>query len=176
MNFNKDWFKNKLVVGSFPLINNLDYVSSEYDYVINVSDEYYPEIAFEIQMMGCRYFWFPMNECKSDIGVNSIYGACTILYLAEQENKSVYLHCHAGINRSQIVYAAYYFMRTGEHIEKKYGSFVNSLVAACNRNYLPAKKEMEEMLLNLNKILNSDLRKIYRMGGQLDVMKLTTIK
>jgi hypothetical protein len=36
-----------------------------------------------------------MNECVGDIGLNSIYGALQILYIAEKENATVLLHCHA---------------------------------------------------------------------------------
>jgi hypothetical protein len=176
MEFNKVWFENKVKVGAYPVFNNELFNASEWDYVINVSDEYYPDIALEIQNMGCKYFWFPMNECKADIGVNSIYGACTILFLAEQKNKSVYLHCHAGINRSQIVYAAYYFMRTGKQIEFPSVIFVNMLLAACFRDYLPSIDRMGNMLSDLNLILQTDLINTYCMGGQLDVLKVDNLK
>ena len=172
MNF-KDWFYKKLEVNSFPFMNNEHVNAFEYDYVINVSDEFYLEHHFPFQVAGCKTFWFPMNECKRDIGLNSIYGALNILWLAEQDNKCVYLHCHAGVNRSQAVRAAYYYMRTGEHFEPeiKRNGYLNSLLAMCNRGYLPPKSELEKFLTQLGKHLQSN----DMMGGLLDQIKLDTI-
>jgi len=112
-----------------------------------------------------------MNECRKDVGLNSIYGAMCILFLAEREDKYVYLHCHAGINRSQCVKAAYYFMRTGEQLAEDQQGYMNRFLAMCGRGYLPPKTESEKFLTYLGKQLVAD----NMMGGLLDECKIETI-
>lgn len=156
----KDWFDRKLVVGKMP---DDDFNYDKYDYMINVSCEYVPyrpNLAF----------WFPMNECKRDIGLNSLYGALCILNRAYESDKSVYLHCHAGINRSQSVRAAFYYMKTGSHFDFEYGSFKNTLIKNCAYGYLPPLNEAEDFL----KMLNEDL-KDKTFFPSLDKIKLKTI-
>ena len=168
----KDWYNNNLIVGGFPIMVNNRFNLSDFDIVINVSDEWYPDIEMQLQESFLKTYWFPMNECKSDIGLNSIYGAMIILRRAEERSLRVYLHCHAGVNRSRIVQAAYYFMRTGEHYNKQYAGFINSLLAACGRNYLPPKKSVEKFLLKLN----DEIGKCQKFGGMLDLCKLNNLK
>lgn len=141
MKFN-EWFNSKLKVGRFPLPKEI--TDSKYDYIINVSDEYI-SYCFEAAMKSDKkYFWFPMNECIGDIGLNSIYGALQILYIAEKENANVLLHCHAGANRSPTVRDIYYFMRTGKHLilESKNNRFIDNVESG----HLPAIRQMEAFL------------------------------
>ena len=170
----KEWFSGKLVVGSFPFMNN-EINPFDYDYVINVSDEYYHNHHIPLIVANCKTFWFPMNEARKDAGLNSIYGAMCIIRIAEKENKTVYLHCHAGINRSQTVRAAYYLMRTGEQLQSNDNGYINKLVAMCNRGYLPPKTEMEKFLIQLGKQLDGNLISSELMGGLLDDCKIETI-
>lgn len=184
-----EWFLKKLTVGRFP---SLQWIKehSYYDIFINVSDEPYPpelsidppkvdvsiplqqhEVIDNYQRARVRYHWFPMNEKKKDVGLNSIYAACVILYYCELKNKSVYLHCHSGVNRSPTVQQAYYYMRKGEHLESKREGYVNELLASCSRGYLPPKAEMEKFL----NALMLALKKGESMGGQLCKIKKETI-
>ena len=159
----KEWFENKLTIGGFPHKVNKHFDYLDYDVVINVSDEWYP----------CSYsdvYWFPMNEVKKDIGLNSIYGAMVILDYAEKANMSVYLHCHMGVNRSEIVRAAYYFMRSGNHLVTNKGGALNVLVDACNRGYLPPKDEVEKFLGKIA-IYSKNMQ-----GGILDMCKIESLK
>jgi protein-tyrosine phosphatase len=183
----KEWFENNLKVGSFPFLVNKSFDPLQYEYVINVSDEFYSE--FQFLLNGLKTFWFPMNECKRDIGLNSLYGAMVILYQAEKENKKVYLHCHAGVNRSRTIQQAYYYLRTGEHLKqdrnKRFDSifivtdkkdetvneFYNMLLSNCNRGYLPPKAELEKFLSNLK----SKLTENKMQGGILDSCKIGII-
>jgi hypothetical protein len=167
----KNWFYKKLVVGGFPFINtNQGFTLNDFDVVINVSDEYYPQHQINA-------FWFPMNEAKKDVGLNSIYGAMVILFDAEKNNKRVYLHCHAGVNRSRAIQAAYYYLRTGEQLKAETSSgAINRLCAMSNRGYLPPKNEMEHFLCTLNKYLQGEIQKNEMMAGMLDQIKLDTIK
>lgn len=165
----KDWFKNKLEVGAYPYINNTIFNSGNYDIVINVSDEFYP--IYQLN----NNFWFPMNEAKKDVGLNSIYGAMVILFNAEMKNKRVYLHCHAGVNRSRAIHASYFYLRTGKQLEIDTNGYINRLCAMSARGYLPPKAEMEKFLSLLGKYLEGDLQKNQMMGGMLDTIKLETI-
>ena len=164
-----EWFEKKLIVGAFPVKVNKRFNPDDFDIVVNVSDEWYFDIEQELREKFIHTYWFPMNECKRDIGLNSIYGAMVILSRAEQRNLSVYLHCHAGCNRSRVVQAAYYFMRTNHQLETDRGGFVNMMVAACSRGYLPPKAEMEGFLGNVA----SNLKNM--QGGILDICKVNTI-
>lgn len=181
----KEWFETKLTVGSYPYINNSRFESKEFDYCINVSDEFYVNIDASINELGCKTHWFPMNECKKDNGLNSIYGAMVILLHAERNNKRVYLHCHAGIHRSQLVKCAYYYMRTGQHLDNKFGSFINQLIADCTRGYLPPKNETESFLSYLGEKLknetfnvntDSKILIVSSFGGTLDDCKINSIR
>lgn len=165
----KEWFDKKLIVGGFPYKVNKEFDPDGYDIVINVSDEWYIDFENQIQEKWVKTYWFPMNECKRDIGLNSIYAAMVILTRAEQKNLTVYLHCHAGVNRSQIVRSAYYFMRTNQQLETDRGGFINQMVAACSRGYLPPKAEMESFLGNVASQTKN------MQGGILDMCKLKSI-
>lgn len=172
----KDWFKQNLEIGAFPYLQNARFDVNKYHIIINVSDEWYRKIydRLESPLIPLSLFWFPMNECKRDIGLNSIYGAMNILYSAEMNNQYVYLHCHAGVNRSQIVRAAYYYMRTGEQLDEGRSGFINMLCASCLRGYLPPKSEMDQFLTKLGEELKN--KKDGLFGGKLDSLKLDTIE
>lgn len=148
----KKWFTENLRVTRFPTPEEI--TKSDFDYIINVSDEFKPDCHLAATKCGKKYFWFPMNECTDNIGVNSIYGALQILWIAEKENAKVNLHCHAGVNRSVTVSEAYYFMRTGEHklATSKFPHFQcedfyrqNRLQGNCGRG-LPSIIKMETIL------------------------------
>jgi protein-tyrosine phosphatase len=165
---NKDWFQNRLVVGGFPYKVNSRFDADLYSVVINVSNQYSFNNENLIVERFNRSYWFPMNECKFDMGLNSIYAACVILYRCEKRNLNTYLHCWAGINRSRTVQAAYYLMRTGEQFQQENSRFVNALYANCTHGYLPSMKEMENFL----KILNERLEADTLCDGTLDLCKL----
>jgi hypothetical protein len=165
----QEWFDKKLIVGAFPYKVNTRFDTDGIDIVINVSDEWYLTFENMIAEKFIKNYWFPMNECKKDIGLNSIYGAMVILDLAEKMNLTVYLHCHAGVNRSQIVRAAYFFMRTNRQLKTDRQGFINQMVAACSRGYLPPKAEMESFLGNVA----SNIKNM--QGGILDLSKINAV-
>ena len=109
----QEWFDKKLKVSRYPMPDEIK--KSGAKYVINVSCEYISSCQKVCMDNGIKYFWFPMDEVSGDIGLNSIFGALQILWIAEQEKANVILHCHAGANRSPTVMEAYYFMRTKKH-------------------------------------------------------------
>jgi protein tyrosine/serine phosphatase len=114
------WFNEKLKVSRWLNVNDIN-TSFTYDVIINVSDEYQFDIHQEASKNNIMYYWFPLNECNGDMGINSIYGALQILFMCEESNKSVYLHCHAGANRSPTVAACLHYMlyetHSGEYFE-----------------------------------------------------------
>ena len=168
-----DWFFNKLHISGFPYLVNTLFEAYKYDTVINVSDEYYTDIDDRLDREGINRFWFPMNESKRDVGLNSVYGAMVVLWEQEKKNKSVLLNCHSGVNRSVTVQCAYHYMRTGEHLVINRNGYVNPLVAMCHRGYLPPKAEMEKFLTLLFTKLTDEKRVSF--GGVLDSIKLSSI-
>jgi hypothetical protein len=173
----KEWFQNKLVVAGYPVPAEFKEGNRYYktDVVINVSDEYMKDYYQDLMKKGYQCYWFPMNEARRDIGLNSIYAALWVMYEAEEKNEKVLLHCHAGINRSQSVRAAYYYMRTGTHFENprnKEDKHLNRLIANCNRGYLPPLREMETFLNECGKFFKN---KESYFGGCLDEIKKKSI-
>ena len=166
----KEWFNKKLVVGSMPNYKEPKKCSciKKAEIIINVSDEYSFD-AMQLLPLNKKEFWFPMNERKRDIGLNSIYGAMVVLHNAERYNMNVYLHCHAGANRSPTVEACYYFMRTGKDLEELGGGFINRMYANCSRGYLPPITELKAFLTLLGKYLEEN------RTPELSVIKIKTI-
>jgi hypothetical protein len=159
----KEWFDKKLKVTRYPTPSEIK--KSGVKYVINVSCEYISSCQTVCMDNGIKYFWFPMDEVSGDIGLNSLFGALQILWIAEQEKSSVILHCHAGANRSPTVMEAYYFMRTKKHFireesaeskERFKAMFVgsenfdfnnnNRLLNNIDAGHLPSKNKMEAFL------------------------------
>ena len=85
-----EWFDNKVVIGRYPLPDEIK--KSDYQYIINVSDEYISYCHNAAIESGKKYFWFPLNECGSDMGLNSIYGALQIVpnFIVFYSMKKVY--------------------------------------------------------------------------------------
>lgn len=150
-------------VSGFPKIKQ----NMRYDYLINVSDEMHNLRGLH------RTFWFPLNECTNDIGINSIYGALCALFLAEREveNKpktKVLLHCHAGAFRSPLVKELYILMRNIESPIRFYPNVTKSL----KFGYVPAEMKLITFLSMLNEWLESGKS----MGGVLDLIKLKALR
>lgn len=158
----QEWFDKKLKVTRYPLPDEIK--KSGAKYVINVSCEYISSCQKICMDNDIKYFWFPMDEVSGDIGLNSIFGALQMLWIAEQEKASVILHCHAGANRSPTVMEAYYFMRTKTHLireltDSKKESILkmfpdtdlsvfknNRLLNNIEAGHLPSKNKMETFL------------------------------
>lgn len=191
--FNK-WFNKNLIVGPFPTIECQEQIikNKEIDIVINVSDIHNVQYVENFNQTKIQYYWFPMNELKKDIGLNSIWAAMNILWHAEKNNRKVYLHCLKGINRSQTVADAYYFLRMSEHLQiltsytmqnnEKNEGYINTLIKNCCLGYLPKKSEMENFLIETSKFLlhkSNALIKNFEsgeiIGGCLDYCKIDTI-
>lgn len=167
----EQWFNTRLKTGGLPFVVEQNYDINAYNAVINVSDEYNMFVHQKHTHNNKPYLWFPMNERKKDAGLNSIYGAMAALFRLEECNMIVYLHCHAGVNRSIAVKSAYHYMRTGQHYQHQKGTFMNPLLAMCARGYLPPKAEMEKFL----SLLGAKLVKREMTGGTLEEIKIEAI-
>lgn len=188
----EDWFNNKLKAVQYPKISDFETIYKNIDYLINVSDEYKPEIHDICLSKNIKYFYFPLNECTDNMGLNSIYGAMQIMFIAEQENKKVIINCHAGSNRSVTILECYYYLRTKKYtvtkkIDKKLALDIESMftfeseedrlesrrISGNSRlqnniefGHLPAKHKMEQFL--------KECEKHFQKNTSLDSIKLKT--
>jgi hypothetical protein len=162
------WYSDSFKVGGYPNHNQLGPAGwlHSYDVFLNVSDEYNADIVADLAQRGKQSHWFPLGEAWG-LCLGSIYGAMYVLWLAEQKNLRVYLHCHAGINRSQTVADCYYFLRTGEHRPPLFAdiSITNALQRNIENNVLPDLFTMEGWLKNMAYAVS------HPMGGWLDASR-----
>ena len=184
----QEWFDKKLKVTRYPLPDEIK--KSGVKYVINVSCEYISSCQKVCMDNNIKYFWFPMDEVSGDIGLNSIFGALQILWIAEQENASVILHCHAGANRSPTVMEAYYYMRTKKHFIREISAerkerFVkmfpdsknserqnNRLLNNIEAGHLPSKNKIETFLKKTEEwFLKQDWENDFKTESGLNMVK-----
>jgi hypothetical protein len=187
----QEWFDNKLKVTRYPLPDEIK--KSGVKYVINVSCEYISSNQKVCMDNDIKYFWFPIDELSGDIGLNSIFGALQILWIAEKENANVILHCHAGGNRSPTVMEAYYFMRTKKHFireisaeskelfEKMFPESKDSetqnnrLLNNIEEGHLPSKNKMETFLKKTEEwFLKQDWENDFKTESGLSTIKFET--
>lgn len=188
----KEWFDKKLVVSRFPMPGEIK--KSDAKFVINVSCDYISSCQKVCMDNDIRYFWFPMDEVGGDIGLNSVFGALQILWIAEQENAKVILHCHAGGNRSVSVSEAYYFMRTKSHLEReskgednemfkemfigsKLSDFEpkNMLLRNIRLKHLPSLDKVETFLIESEKFfLEQDWENDFKTESGLNTVKINS--
>ena len=158
-----DWFENNVIIRDFPVPGEIE--KSKVDIIINVSDEWIEGCSTVATQSGKEYHWFPLNECFGVMGLNSIFAAMQIMYIAEENNKKVMVHCHAGANRSQLIGDCYYYMKSGEHrpvkkmptklreelnewlgLPKDHESELNQLQSNSELQHLPPLDNMERFL------------------------------
>jgi hypothetical protein len=170
MEFN-DWFATSVRIGSYPNPSDLEHPAragslAQFEVFVNVSDEFNLPLARQLASLGKEAHWFPLGEAWG-LCLASIYGALYILRAAEQEGRRVYLHCHAGVNRSQTVADCYYYMRTGEHRPRVFcdGDTRNALQRNIENNVLPDAFTIEGWLKQMNYATS------HPMGGWLDASR-----
>lgn len=174
--FNQEWFYKNLITGRKPSVDRFNHdMHKDFDIMISVDSVYDNNLEFNAIMAGVRYYWFPMNECSSDMGINSIFAAMNVLFHAEKNDLRVYLHCAVGANRSPTVKECYHFMRKNEHqkgklvksdirIQKMFIGHEhettywrpNPLLRNIDDGFLPAKNKIERFLQTLNTQLIED--------------------
>ena len=181
----KTWFQEKFKRTGFPDKEHIDFSTfmmkkgknwdafKDFDVIINVSD--FSSLNYSICCQGDykSYHWFPMNEKTNDIGINSIFAALTILYDTYQQNKSVFLHCYNGTNRSAIVEACFYKMMTGEDLIQSFTKngidFKNRIQYNSFKGFLPHMSLMDSFLKNCKDSFENPHTEI-RLGP-LDIIK-----
>ena len=90
--------------------------------------------------------------------LENIFAALSVLWEAEKNDKSVFMHCMAGRNRSIVVADCYYYLRTGAHrsdnsTDVLYGkNKSNKLLLNVNDNQLPGIYRIEHFLENCRKL------------------------
>ena len=124
-------------------VNN-PYIFGETKHVINMCDYREPEVIEAIKAKGATYDWFPTEEQPMDL--NMVLQAVAKLGIYAGDGSPIIVHCMGGNNRSRTVVEAYYFAKYGTHYEDEYKGFQNHLIYNCERGFLPALSEMEQLL------------------------------
>lgn len=146
-----EWIDKKVKIGVYA---DADFIlKCDYDVIINVSDEADLNFLFSNNLNSQKYFWLPMNEAKKDIGLNNIAAVAMILNKSFELNKSVYLHCHGGANRSPMCLQAFYYAKSGTHLDgnRENPRWDNELIRSSMRGYLPPRRELEKFLSAIGK-------------------------
>jgi len=146
------WLSNKVTISRFPTIEDIQAGFYDgYQWRVNVSDIFRPEVDAVFKQRGLSSFWFPMGEAFN-VSLDSLYGALRVMWEAGKHDQSLLLHCHAGRNRSVMVADSYYFLRTQEHRQPdqaglKYAQHSpNRLLLNIYDGQLPGIYKMEEFL------------------------------
>lgn len=155
----KQWAAANLRIGSYPNPTDLDPSGpfTGFDVYINVSDERREDIAWQLAHDDRTSHWFPMGEQRGTMPLASIFAALVILRFCETHNLRVYVHCAAGINRSQTVADCYHYLREEglSHRDKHTvrakvrGMSLNALETNCHYGVLPPLDEVERWLLRV---------------------------
>ena len=155
----KQWAAADLCVGPYPNHTDLDAGGplSDFDVFINVSDEYRPAHELQLNTLEKASHWFPMGEQRGTMPLASIFATRVILRFCETHQLRVYVHCHAGINRSQTVVDCYHYLREEGLSHRGLQSFqrphrgenLNALQFNCRYGVLPPLDETERWLLRV---------------------------
>lgn len=167
----KDWIKSHIKIDRYPVPGEFEFNKCHHDInvIVNVSDEFYLNTT-GTQSSKFSYY-FPMSEMNDNIGLHSMFGALHVLHTicTQQPELKVLLHCHSGVNRSPTIYAAFYYMMTGEHSTSSFKGgkeyFTNKLKINCEDGHLPKLELMELWLQKCKFAFDNQDRFI---GGMLD--------
>lgn len=165
------WINSSLKISCYPTLTDFSKIGmyGQYDVVINVSDEFHFDYSSAVRGTGKDYYWFPMGEMSSDMGMSSLFGSLVVLYKAFNGGKKVILHCHAGSNRSPTVANAFIFMMTMEHRDvetwrsngvRKYNRLIQNATI-----HLPDIEILEKWLLFCKETMDNEEKFI---GGMYD--------
>lgn len=125
------------------------WILQDADVVVNVSANHDSDVASYLRSVGAEYYWFPMSERVGTMGLQSFYGALTVLKEAVENHRRVIIHCFAGNNRSKSVYECLCFMMTGEWPKEDYKDSSFVVEYNCKHGYLPALDKMEDFITEI---------------------------
>ena len=147
-----EWINTCLTISAHPAKRAIkDNWWKDFDLIINLSDHIDHRLHNQISSNGTPVYWFPMGETYG-MPLENIFGALSILWEAEKNNHSVFMHCMAGRNRSVTIADCYYFIRQGKHRTDNsddvlYGkNKSNKLLLNIDDNQLPGVFRMEQFL------------------------------
>jgi hypothetical protein len=156
-----DWLNKSLTISAHPAKKPLsDDWWKDYDIVINVSDYIDHTLHHKFAAHGVPAYWLPLGETYG-FPLENIFGTMSVLWYAEHDDKSVFMHCTAGRNRSVCIADCYYYLRTGEHRPDNSEAVVygrnkgNKLILNVNDNQLPGIYRMENFLENCKKLFEN---------------------
>ena len=138
-----------LIVRPFPTMADLinPWIFGGVQVLINVSGhEYTKDLLKVIEAKGIRWYFFPLKEEVTDMGLENILSAVRELVKADAAGEKVILHCSCGNNRSRTVAEAFHFKKMGYHLEDEYKGYPNHLAYNCGEGHLPRLSEIEELL------------------------------
>jgi protein-tyrosine phosphatase len=110
-NFNK--IIDGLYLGDYNIACSKSFiVNKNINLVINCSNDLiFPKFYKNIDPIDFQYFRIPLddsyNQTDQDIMYASLQKACPIIYKYLKNNKNVYIHCYAGMQRSATVVLCY---------------------------------------------------------------------
>ena len=147
-----EWTNKQLIISAHPSKKTMkDNWWSDFDIVVNVSDFIDLSLHNKIISQGVPVHWLPMGE-SFGMPLENIFGVLSILWEAEKNKHSVFMHCMAGRNRSVTIADCYYFIRKGNHrVDNSedvfYGRNIsNKLLLNIKDNQLPGIYRMELFL------------------------------
>jgi len=156
-----EWINLCITISAHPTRKSLKYNWwKEYDLVVNVSDYIDFNLNNKITSQGVPAYWFPMGETYG-MPLENIFGALSILWEAEKNSLTVFMHCMAGRNRSVTIADCYYFIRLGKHRADNsndvfYGKDINNkLLLNIKDNQLPGIFRMEHFLENCKELFEN---------------------
>lgn len=158
------FIKNNIIVARFPVTSEIkDGIYSDFQVIINVSDDFWLGNSEEVMKLGKLNYYFPMGEQSTSMGLSSLFGALQVLYEIYKWNPEwkVLIHCSAGLNRSPTIKSAFHYMMTEQHEDVD----SNKLIYNCLRNHLPDLNKTE---LFLNKCKEAFDNQNNFLGGMYD--------
>ena len=86
-----------------------------------------------------------------DIGWENIKKAVITLWLYDNTDKHILVHCDGGSHRSRLVVEAFHYAKFGRHLIDEYKGYGNHLIYDCCSGFLPPLEETETVLRNILK-------------------------
>lgn len=139
----------KIAVMGMPMLHDIEnmFIFGEAHHLINVSGHSYTkQIAKALIEHGVTTYDLPLVETGSDMGLNNILKAISILKTLDDANEQVIVHCTGGNNRSRTVVEAFYFYKTGLHYRDEYKGEINHLIYNSKNGHLPEITQLEKQL------------------------------